>query len=282
MTIHVDDNVVLKSTSRKELWKVIHVTSHTPLFVTIQGITNRLIKVILEERVEKVDNVTASSIIEQYKSNNMKALQVISKNIQPKQSIMVSGDNLLSKIPGTILHIDSAPNFLKECMNFYKGKNLIAHGYSMKPDEIPKQILQLLNTFNPDILIITGHDGFIKKDKPYSLDSYKYSRYYIDAVKQARKFDRNKDSLVIFAGACGSFYEALMKAGANFASSPKRVSINTFDPAIIAAEIAFTPIFSRVNLSEVIYKVKSSFNGIGGVDTRGTLRNGIPYNIDVD
>ena len=46
--------------------------------------------------------------------------------------------------------------------------------------------------------------------------------------------------MFIIAGACQSNYEDLIKAGANFASSPKRINIHALDPAIIAVSISKT------------------------------------------
>ena len=40
--------------------------------------------------------------------------------------------------------------------------------------------------------------------------------------------ERNKNKLAIFAGACQSYYEEIMNAGANFASSPGRIFIDFF------------------------------------------------------
>lgn len=46
--------------------------------------------------------------------------------------------------------------------------------------------------------------------------------------------------MVIFAGACQSYYEGLILAGANFASSPARILIDFIDPLIVAERVAIT------------------------------------------
>ena len=73
----------------------------------------------------------------------------------------------------------------------------------------------------------------------YDLSNYRNSKYFIQTVREARRYDRdyNKDT-VIFAGACQSFFEALIMAGANFASSPARILIDYKDPLIVAQKIA--------------------------------------------
>ena len=52
----------------------------------------------------------------------------------------------------------------------------------------------------------------------------------------ARQYESNRDSLIIVAGACQSHFEALLRAGANFASSPARILIHALDPLCIAAK----------------------------------------------
>ena len=54
--------------------------------------------------------------------------------------------------------------------------------------------------------------------------------------------EHGKDIQVIYLflpGACQSFYEALIEAGANFASSPARILIDFVDPLIVAENIAY-------------------------------------------
>ena len=71
-----------------------------------------------------------------------------------------------------------------------------------------------------------AHDFFYKnRDNKLDVNNYKNTKYFIDAVKNARKYESSHDKLVIIAGACQSNYEELIKAGANFASSPKRINL---------------------------------------------------------
>lgn len=86
----------------------------------------------------------------------------------------------------------------------------------------PKVIINLLNRYKPDVLVITGHDGMIKNGTDYNnVYNYRNSRYFIETVLKARSWQNSGNDLVIFAGACQSFFEAIMEAGANFASSPR-------------------------------------------------------------
>ena len=180
-------------------------------------------------------------------------------------------------LPGKILHIDGDEDYLKRCMNFYKKLNIMAYGVCLKEDDIPSEIKGYLEKLNPDVVIITGHDAFYKrKGKSSDILNYKNTKNFIDAVKAAREYEKNQDKLIIIAGACQSNYEELIKAGATFASSPKRINIHALDPAIIASYIALYDRNKVVDLLEVLSKTKYGSDGIGGVATKGCMFVGYP------
>ena len=63
----------------------------------------------------------------------------------------------------------------------------------------------------------------IKKGTGFNdIYNYRNSRHFINTVNEARKWNSKGKDLAIFAGACQSYYEAIMAAGANFASSPRK------------------------------------------------------------
>ena len=63
----------------------------------------------------------------------------------------------------------------------------------------------------------------IKKGTRFNdIYNYRNSRHFINTVTEARRWMKNGRNLAIFAGACQSYYEAIIGAGANFASSPRQ------------------------------------------------------------
>ena len=82
--------------------------------------------------------------------------------------------------------------------------------------------------------------------------------------------------MIIIAGACQSDYEELIKAGANFASSPKRINIHALDPAIIATKMSLSDVNHDIDLKGIIENTKYGKNGIGGVITKGKMYTGYP------
>lgn len=180
-------------------------------------------------------------------------------------------------LPGKILHIDGDNEYLERCLKLYKKFNVMAYGIAMKEDEIKEHIREHLELIKPDILVITGHDAY--NNKKGGLDdasAYKNSSNFIDAVIEARKYERAHDKLIIIAGACGSYYEGLIKNGANFASSPKRINIHALDPAIIALKVSLTDINKNIDIMDIIDKTKYGKDGMGGVITHGTMFVGYP------
>jgi len=180
-------------------------------------------------------------------------------------------------LPGRVLHIDGEEHYLQQCLSLYANLNVPAVGLHIPEAEQPLKIRSVLETYNPDILVITGHDGLLRKQGNRDLLShYRSSQYFVETVKQARLFDSNRDGLVIIAGACQSHFEALIAAGANFASAPERVMIHCYDPVFIAEKLAYTPFTQVINLRELLQGTISGKDGIGGIETKGKLRYGFP------
>ena len=100
--------------------------------------------------------------------------------------------------------------------------------------------------------------------------NYRNSRHFIQTVKEARKYDEKQGkNLVIFAGACQSYFEALMDAGANFASSPARILIDFLDPLIVAKSVAVADINKYITIDDFVNQLRDGKKGINGYGARG-------------
>ena len=179
-------------------------------------------------------------------------------------------------LPGKILHIDGDKDYLSRCIDFYKEMHLEAYGVNLEESKFESEILNCLNEYKPDILVVTGHDSFKKNKDKNDINNYQNSLNFVKSVSKAREYERNQDKLIIIAGACQSFYEDLIKAGANFASSPKRINIHALDPAIIASTVALSPKNKEIDLISVIEKTHYGSKGIGGIITPGVMYVGYP------
>ena len=86
-------------------------------------------------------------------------------------------------LPGKILHIDADNEYLEKCMNFYKKNKIKAYGVFLKEEDLQDNITKYLDMYNPDILVITGHDAYFRKKREGN--SYKNTENFVNAVKEA-------------------------------------------------------------------------------------------------
>ena len=179
-------------------------------------------------------------------------------------------------LPGKVLHIDSDKAYLNRCTKFYKDMNIVSFGVICKESELADKVVTYLNDVKPDVLVITGHDAFYDNRNKQGKSSYKNSNNFIKAVLSARKYEKDHEKLIIVAGACQSDYEELIKAGSNFASSPKRTNIHALDPAIIASSICLSKKSEPIDLMKILSRTKYGKDGIGGIITNGTMYVGYP------
>ena len=253
----IGDVVSRKSHNNDIIFKIIGINNN---IVLLQGVNVRLCADSF------IDDLVSAENIEDDRD-------IIERNVR---DYTFDRDNYFY-IPGRILHIDGDNSYLDRCMNFYKNLGIKANGIAMDENLISSRIIDLIKEYRPDIIVITGHDAYISKNKDKSdLNNYQNTSNFIDAVKMVRKYEKSQDKLIIIAGACQSNYEELIKAGANFASSPKRINIHALDPAILASSIAFSDKNKSIDLINLIEKTKYGSDGIGGIITNGTMYVGYP------
>lgn len=181
------------------------------------------------------------------------------------------------EVPGSVLHLDGDEEYLEICLNTYRQLEVKAHGFCLPEAEMPQQVENLLGEYQPDILVLTGHDGLLKDRRDFhDLASYRNSPAFVQAVYRARHYETNLDNLVIIAGACQSHYEALIGSGANFASSPQRVLIHCLDPVLLSEKVAYTPIGQTLVIADALQATITGLTGVGGIETRGKYRLGFP------
>lgn len=163
---------------------------------------------------------------------------------------------------GRILHIDGDKKYSEKSNIYYKKVGLNAIVKNIPERNQPIFVGALVKKYKPEILVITGHDGMIKKGKDFTdIYNYRNSGYFIKAVEEARK-NSIRDDLVIFAGACQSYYEGIIMAGANFASSPARILIDFMDPIIVAEKVAITDEKKFVTITDIEDELRDGQRGV--------------------
>lgn len=222
--------------------------------------------ILIDEDVENLLYKSVRKSKERQKKNN--------RNTVMKSQVNNSD---IYGIPGKVLQIDGDKEYLKICLDVYTQLGIPAVGVAIPEQNQYKEVRNLLNKHKPDILVITGHDSMTGKNGGVNnINNYRNSMNFIKAVKEARKWEPNVDSLVIFAGACQSNYEQIIKAGANYASSPARIMIHALDPVFVVEKVACSRIDTVVPIDEVIEQTVTGVKGIGGSETRGKFRWAMP------
>lgn len=261
MNLRKGDYVTRKSHGNDIIFQIIDISNNIAI---LKGIEVRLIAdSYVSDLVKVVDDVDLYREDRELTSNAIHTL-----NLDRDEYFY---------LPGKILHIDSDNNYLERCIKFYTDLKVEAYGININEKELEKNIINKVEEYKPDILVITGHDAYFKnKGNLSDLSNYQNSLNFVNAVKKIRKYEPSHEKLIIIAGACQSNYEELIKAGANFASSPKRINIHALDPAIIASSVSLSEKNKNINLIEILDKTKYKTDGMGGIITNGTMYVGFP------
>lgn len=171
---------------------------------------------------------------------------------------------------GKILHLDGDKRYSEKSNMFYRKMGLKAIVRNVPENRQAAIVTSLIDRYKPDILVVTGHDGMIKGGTGYyDIYNYRNSKYFIQAVKKAREAKKSKTDLVIFAGACQSYYEELIQAGANFASSPARILIDFIDPLIVAERVATTDYHKYITIKDIEDELRDGERGVNGIGAMG-------------
>lgn len=272
------DIVVRKSYGKDIIFRVINILNKPEEKIAVlNGVIERIeadskiadlelidkqkVKDILRKMDSKIENRIEKSK-QQWEDRNYK-IGVVTNQTRAKEKI----------ISGKILHLDGDRKYSEKSYRYYRKLGLNAIVKYIPEYRQPRVVYQLLESYNPDILVITGHDGMIKRGMRYNdIYNYRNSRYFIETVKEARKYDKQKGKkLVIFAGACQSYFEAIISAGANFASSPARILIDFLDPLVVAEKIALTEKYKYITIDDIAYELRDGRDGIGGIGANGKM-----------
>ncbi|RQD74679.1 MAG: sporulation peptidase YabG [Candidatus Syntrophonatronum acetioxidans] len=260
------------------LFKIVEIDNKMEKAV-LKGIHVRLAADAPLKDLKKVTERELNLIREQYAKKSRQCINKIFKqrtmNRRNLRNPSKSRESFF-ELPGKVLHLEGDEDYLDECLKAYKNLNIEVKGLFVPEKRQPEVVEELLIKIRPDILILTGHDAYIPGKEFLKVSSYRNSKYFIRATEIARKYEPGKDSLVIIAGACQSYYDKLLWAGANYAASPQRVLIHCLDPVFICEKIAYTSINETVDIKEAVSNTITGLEGMGGVETRGTFRLGLP------
>lgn len=246
------DFVTLKEDNPKIVYKVLKITGDQ---ITIKGYTHRVLREVTIDELEVAK--------ESFVSQEVNTVELYQKRLAKR----VKNKNMLF---GRILHIDGDPDYLESCLKLYKDLGFFAEGMCIRENQVSSIIDSLVDDITPDIVVITGHDDYNKRGLK-DLVNYVNTKNFIQAIRVIRK-KHSLDDIVIISGACGSNSEALIASGANFASSPSRIAVHTYDPAVIAIKVASTSTNQILDFDLTLKHIEQGRKAYMGIETKGKMR----------
>lgn len=223
--------------------------------VFVKGMYYRVSKYINKDNIRYLNEED----VEEYRRKNDDYIKRVKDNIF---TLRVKG------LLGTVLHIDGDQEYMESCMLLYKEMGIHAYGVYMEEREMPSKVGAIVKKLLPDVVVITGHD-YYNKEGLTDLNNYKNTSNFMEACLECK---RNKCDCVIVAGACQSNSEALIVSGANYASSPKRINVHTYDPAIIAVKIVSTSLERYIDKMVLEKKIENFKDAYMGIETKGKMK----------
>lgn len=164
-------------------------------FAILKGLN---IRIMADSPIEDLEIISRQEVINSIKSSDLYLENRIKKN---KYKNKVNEKLIRQKIyTGKILHLDGDKKYSEKSARYYNKIGLNAIVKNIAENRQSKVVIPLLNKYNPDILVITGHDAMLKNGSNYNnIYNYRNSRHFMNTVKEARTWGKNSDKLVIFA-----------------------------------------------------------------------------------
>lgn len=256
--IREGDMVVRKSYGKDIVFCVESiVTQQGEKIAILKGLT---IRITADSSLEDLEKVSLKQVRENLKQWEERILEE-----SWKKKVKTRWEKI--EPAGKILHLDGDRRYAEKSERYYRKNGLEAVVKNIKESEQARLIGKFVEKYQPDVVIITGHDGMIKKKMGYNdVSNYRNSRFFIEAVKKVRQYS---DQIAIFAGACQSYYEGLIESGANFASSPARILIDFKDPLVVAQKIATTSQNRFLMIKDFEDELRDGRRGIDGIGSMG-------------
>lgn len=155
----------------------------------LKGLNTRIEADSYISDLEIIDKKVVKEIIKQYENDIYIKIETFNNNFK-RQRVYT----------GKILHLDGDRKYTEKSIKYYNKIGLNAIVKNIPENRQSSVIIPLLNKYNPDILIITGHDAMLKNGSGYNnIYNYRNSRHFINSVKEARKWGKTSEKLAIFA-----------------------------------------------------------------------------------
>ena len=181
MKIKVGDIVGRKSYNKDIYFMVdrIFINSKNKKIAVLKGLN---IRIIADSKVEDLELFTREEILDSIKYSESYLENRIEKS---KTNYKRMNNNIYT---GKILHLDGDRKYSEKSARYYNKMGLVAVVKNIQENRQANVVVSLLNKYNPDILIVTGHDAMFKKGKNYNnIYNYRNSRAFYKYCKRGKK-----------------------------------------------------------------------------------------------
>ena len=183
-------NIVGRKSYNKDIYFIIDKIIKSSLNKQIAILKGLNIRIIADSPLEDLEIISKKEILDNTKYLEQNLERIIKGKIRTRQKVYI----------GKILHLDGDRKYSEKSARYYNKMGLNAIVKNIAESKQSKVVVPLLKKYNPDILIITGHDAILKKGTNYNnIYNYRNSKYFINTVIQARTWGESSNKLVIFA-----------------------------------------------------------------------------------
>ena len=174
MSIKKGDIVGRKSYGKDVFFIVDNIlkTSLNNRFAILKGLN---IRIMADSPIEDLEVINKSDVINSIKHSDLDLEERI-KSARNKVSNTLKRQKIYT---GKILHLDGDRKYSDKSARYYNKIGLNAIVKNIAENKQANVVIPLLNKYNPDILIITGHDAMLKSGSNYNnIYNYRNSRAF--------------------------------------------------------------------------------------------------------
>ena len=185
-------DIVGRKSYGKDIYFIVNqilTTTRNHKFAILKGLN---IRIEADSPIEDLEIIGKDEII-----NNIKKYDSFLEERIKKNKIYESNKKNFTRQKiylGKILHLDGDRRYSDKSAKYYNKEGLNAIVKNVPENRQASIVVPLLKKYNPDILIVTGHDAMLKKGTNYNnIYNYRNSRHFINTVKEARKQQRRNN-----------------------------------------------------------------------------------------
>lgn len=201
------DIVAKKSSNSNILYSVEKITKdlNGRNMAILKGIIVRIVEATYLDNLIIIDN---DKLDDSLRSLDVKIEDRINSFLKKEKGKNKEKERNFQNInSGKILHLDGDKLYSEKSLRYYKKMGLNAIVKNVPENKQHLLVKDYINKYNPDILVLTGHDGMIKTGIKYGdINNYRNSKYFAQGVLEARKIYPSSNRLAIFARCMSKFF----------------------------------------------------------------------------